>query len=147
MFGVLFILIPEFLEMSGHFLEHMSSAMRKPAFCICENKGADQLCGNGTADQRLCFHYKVQSLFCLNLKFQASSHLLRPSFCRKSLKTDFLETCLIYLLQAIYLYAKCGSMVGSLFTVKASNPKFDPHVGHICFWRPLSWFNREQGSY
>ena len=31
--------------------------MRKPAFCICENKDADQLCGNRTADQRLCFHY------------------------------------------------------------------------------------------
>ena len=31
--------------------------MRKPAFCICENKAADQLCGNRTADQRLCFPY------------------------------------------------------------------------------------------
>ena len=32
--------------------------MRKPAFCISENKGADQLCGNRAADQRVCFHYK-----------------------------------------------------------------------------------------
>ena len=31
--------------------------MRKPVFCICENKGADQLRGNCTADQRLCFPY------------------------------------------------------------------------------------------
>ena len=31
--------------------------MRKPAFCIYENKAADQLCGNRTADQRLCFRY------------------------------------------------------------------------------------------
>ena len=31
--------------------------MRKPAFCICENKDADQLCGNREADQRLCFRY------------------------------------------------------------------------------------------
>ena len=30
-----------------------SRAMRNPAFCICENQGADQLCGNRTADQRL----------------------------------------------------------------------------------------------
>ena len=29
--------------------------MRKPAFCICENKDADQLLGNREADQRLCF--------------------------------------------------------------------------------------------
>ena len=31
--------------------------MRKPAFCKCENKAADQLCDNRTADQRLCFRY------------------------------------------------------------------------------------------
>ena len=35
----------------------MSLVMRKPAFCICENKGADQLCGNREAGQRLCFRY------------------------------------------------------------------------------------------
>ena len=29
----------------------------KPAFCICENKDADQLRGNHKADQRLCFRY------------------------------------------------------------------------------------------
>ena len=31
--------------------------MRKPAFRICESKAVDQLCGNRTYDQRLCFHY------------------------------------------------------------------------------------------
>ena len=31
--------------------------MRKPDFCICENKDADQLRGNSEADQRLCFRY------------------------------------------------------------------------------------------
>ena len=31
--------------------------MRKPAFCICENKDADQLRGDREADQRLCFRY------------------------------------------------------------------------------------------
>ena len=31
--------------------------MGKPTICICENKGADQLCGNRKADQRLCFRY------------------------------------------------------------------------------------------
>ena len=29
----------------------------KPDFRICENKAADQLCGNRTTDQRLCFRY------------------------------------------------------------------------------------------
>ena len=31
--------------------------VRKPDFCICENKDADQLRGNHEADQRLCFRY------------------------------------------------------------------------------------------
>ena len=53
---------------------------REKAFCICDNKDADQLRGNREADQRLCFRYTdsvvVQSLFFLNPKFQGSSHLL-----------------------------------------------------------------------
>ena len=35
----------------------MSRDVRKPAFRICENIAADQLCGNRTTDQRLCFRY------------------------------------------------------------------------------------------
>ena len=31
--------------------------MRKPGFCMCENKDADQLRGNREADQRLCFRF------------------------------------------------------------------------------------------
>ena len=31
--------------------------MRKPDFCLGENKGADQLRSNCEADQRLCFRY------------------------------------------------------------------------------------------
>ena len=55
----------------------MSRVMRKPAFCLCENKDADQLRGNREADQRLCFATRiVQSLYYLNPKFQASSHLV-----------------------------------------------------------------------
>ena len=31
--------------------------MRKTFFCICENKDADQLCVDRTADQCLCFRF------------------------------------------------------------------------------------------
>ena len=34
---------------------HMSHVMTKLAFCICLNKGADQLHGNPAADEHLCF--------------------------------------------------------------------------------------------
>ena len=55
-----------------------SLIMRKPAFCICENKDADQLRSNCAADQRLCFRYTDCTIptHYLNPKFQASSHLL-----------------------------------------------------------------------
>ena len=35
----------------------VSRDVRKPDFCICENKDADQLRGDREADQRLCFRY------------------------------------------------------------------------------------------
>ena len=35
----------------------VSCDVRKPDFCICENKDADQLRGNREADQHLCFRY------------------------------------------------------------------------------------------
>ena len=66
--------------------------MRKPDFCLGENKGADQLRGNREADQRLtaklisAFVFAtriVQFFFYLNPKFQASSSFLslyRPVF-------------------------------------------------------------------
>ena len=41
--------------------------MRKPDFCLCKNKGADQLCSVTRIVQFLVF---------LNLKFQASSPFL-----------------------------------------------------------------------
>ena len=44
------------LEMGDH-VGYLSRVVRKPAFCICENKDADQLRGNREAEQRLCFRY------------------------------------------------------------------------------------------
>ena len=51
--------------------------MRKPAFCICENKDADQLRGKRKLISTFVFATRiVQSLYFLNVKFQASCHLL-----------------------------------------------------------------------
>ena len=36
---------------------NLSRVVRKPAYCICENKDADQLRGDREADQRFCFRY------------------------------------------------------------------------------------------
>ena len=47
--------------------------MRKPEFCICENKDADQLRGNREADQRLCFRYTDSTIPLLSI-----SEILKP---------------------------------------------------------------------
>ena len=76
--------------------------MRKPAFCICHNKDADQLRGNREADQRLCFRY-IDSTIPLLPKYEMlslwpSSVAVQPVLCQtwsKTLKTGFLMTRLI----------------------------------------------------
>ena len=45
-----------------HVWYHLSLVVRKPAFCICENKDADQLRGHRHADQRLCFRFKDRTI-------------------------------------------------------------------------------------
>ena len=50
----------------------MSRDVRKPDFCICENKDADQLRGNREADQRLCF-LNLDSIIPLLAKSKISS--------------------------------------------------------------------------
>ena len=43
----------------------MVKRREKKAFCICENKYADQLRSNPEADQRLCFHYIDRTILLL----------------------------------------------------------------------------------
>ena len=58
---------------------NVSRVLRKPDFCICETKGADQLCDCPAVDQSLCFPY-IDTIMTLlpKSKFQASSRLLWP---------------------------------------------------------------------
>ena len=65
--------------------KHLSRVVRKPAFCICENKDADQLRGNREADQRLCFRY-IDSTIPLPSKSEisslySSSVAVQPGLC------------------------------------------------------------------
>ena len=77
----------------------MSLVVRKPVFCMCENKDAEQFRGDREADQRLCFRYvdgtipllpkhKISSLW-------PSSVTVQPGLCRtwsETPKTGFLTT-------------------------------------------------------
>ena len=77
--------------------------MRKPAFCICENKDADQLRGDREADQRLCFRYTDSTIPLLPKSeissFYPSSVTAQPGLCQtwsETLKTGSLTTRLIH---------------------------------------------------
>ena len=77
--------------------------MRKPKFCICENKDADQLRGNREADQRLCFRYIDSTIPLLSkpLAIFCSCTALFVSDQVGNQNVGFLMTRLIYLK---YLY-------------------------------------------
>ena len=84
--------------------DDMSRVVRQPAFCICENKDADQLRGNCEADQGLCFRY-IDSTIPLVPKYkisnlQPSCVVVQPGLCgtwSETPKTGFLTTRLISL--------------------------------------------------
>ena len=61
----------------------LSCIMRKPDFCLCENKGVDQLRSNCEADQHLFFRYK-DSTISLLLKSQILSFCLYRPLCVRS---------------------------------------------------------------
>ena len=65
--------------------------MRKPTFCICENKDADELGGNREADQRLCFRYIDSTIPLLSKSeissFYPSSVVVQPGLCRTRSET------------------------------------------------------------
>ena len=78
--------------------------MRKPVFCICDNKDSDQLRGKREADQRLCFRYIDSTIPLLPkseiLSFKTSSVVVQPGLCgtwSETPKTGFLATRLNYI--------------------------------------------------
>ena len=77
--------------------------MRKPDFCLWENKGADQLCNNCTADQCLCFRYTDNAISLLpksNIsRFWPFSETVQLDLCRtwsETTKTGFLTSQLMF---------------------------------------------------
>ena len=90
------------------FVTNLSRVLRKPAFCICENKHADQL---RAADQRLCFRYTDSTIPLLHISeissLKPSSVSAQPGLCRtlsETPKTCFLASRLIYFLNVVMIH-------------------------------------------
>ena len=89
--------------------------MRKPDFCICENKDADQLRGNREADQRLCFRYMDSAIPLLSKSEISSLYpscvVVQSGLCgtwSETPKTGFLTKRLI-------LSVSCSSLLRTKF--------------------------------
>ena len=84
-------------------VSEISHVMRKPTFCICENKGPDQLRSYCKADLRLCFCDRDNTIPLLT-KSQISS--LKPSvLVQLGLRRTCLETkLLVFLLLGSNVY-------------------------------------------
>ena len=83
-------------------LPHRSLVMRKPGFCIYENKDADQLRVYREAEMRLCFRYTDITIPLLPKSeissLKPSSVVVQPGLCRtwsETPKAGFLITRLI----------------------------------------------------
>ena len=94
--------------------------MRKPGFCLCENKDADQLRSNCEADQRLSFCY-TDSTISLLLKseissFKPASVTVQVDLCQtwsEAPKADFLVSRLPYKYQC----HECKALIDKSSTV------------------------------
>ena len=99
-------------------------SVRKPDFCPCENKGADQLCSNCTAHSAFVFRY-MDSTISLLPKSEIASYLSSSLAVQASLfqtwsktpKTSFLASRLIllwYTLDIPYIRKTCPCNVHPL---------------------------------
>ena len=86
---------------------NMSHVMRKQAFCICENKGADQLRSNC-----LCFHY-TDSMIPLLSKYKISSLFCA---CTGLFMSDLFRNHIAEFLMTQLIWQKCSIQFTEPFT-------------------------------
>ena len=90
---------------------NLGRVMRKLAYCICKNKGADYLRSKCAADQRLCFRYidtcstipllsKCKAISC-GCTARVLSDLVGNPKTIFSLRGSFFRTCALYLCKKI----------------------------------------------
>ena len=115
--------------------------MRKPDFCLGENKGADQLRGNREADQRLCFRHSDSAISLLP-KSEISSFLPYSETAQTGLcwtwsetpKTGFLTSRLILFIFSQDIQTQQMTTTGWLGMVSITISKFFPCNTHNFFF-------------
>ena len=129
----------------------MSRIIRKPAFCICENKDADQLRGDREADQRLCFRYLDSTIPPLPIyeisSLWPSCVVVQSGLCgawSETPKTGFLRTRLIlafgdrqFQLGEINLYVKPFQIFEQYLRPNLCHPHLSPRIYTSKYYPPI----------
>ena len=122
--------------------------MRKPAFCICENKDADQLRGNREAGQRLCFPYTDSTIPLLPISEISSlyppSVAVQPGLFRtwsETPKTGFLTTRLNSFIGAYHIVSSLGKFC---FSVQEAFVHHEPEIELDIFSSVVASFDRKK---
>ena len=63
-------------------VKQVSHRKKKTSICVCETKGADKMCSNYAADQRLSFRYADSTIHLLISNFQPASVTVQASLCQ-----------------------------------------------------------------
>ena len=100
-------------------MSYLSLIMRKKAFCLCENKDADQLRRIREADQRLCFRYTDRTIPLLSKSEVSSLYLssvvVQTDLCQvlsETPKTGFLTARLNVCLSGNHVHKSLMIIVG-----------------------------------
>ena len=108
--------------------------MRKPDICLSENKGADQLCSNCTADQRLCFRYSDSTIpLLLKSKISSSKPVtvhVQAGLCRfwsELPKTGFLASRLNFVRQSRTTHG-CAKLLAEKEIVSSRQKEHDEDI-------------------
>ena len=96
---------------------------KKQIFCLCENKGADQLRSNCEADQRLCFRFSDSTIPVLS-KSKISSFKAAPVTVQAYLCQTWLETKLL-------VFLRTGSYVIACYSVCQTNRKNARYISEL----------------
>ena len=110
--------------------------MRKTAFCICENKDADQLRGNREADQRLCFRCIDSTIPLLPIKYKNSSFKSSENIQKKECgpNTEYIRN-----FKSLAIFCGCTARFVSDL-VKNPEDRFSHNDAHVT----LSWIGNDQ---
>ena len=127
-------IFPDNCLLLSFFYLTMSHVMRKLDFCLCENKGADQLRSNCEADQSLCFalhgQYNSSSTYILNFEPLSIYCACKTCFLSDLFGNHIIRFLMTWLICVPILLTMPYYSTQTLISIKTVYP-FTAHTGNL----------------